>query len=89
MSEWRIFKLNDCDWYVGKSLEDAKAAWQADCGPMPDDEAFDEPYELSDEDMDTLKIADADDPKAPRLTFRKYLEQNPPIRAEMFASTEY
>ncbi len=86
---WRIYKLNDCDWWVARTLEEAKTSFQATCGPMDEDEAFDDPYELTDEDMDRLKITDHDDPKAPKQTFREYLYQMKPTRPDMFASTEY
>lgn len=85
---WRIFKLNDCDWWVARTLEEAKASWQATCGP-DEGETFEDAYELTDADMDRLKMTDYDDPKAPKPTFREYLKQFPPTRPEMFASTEY
>lgn len=85
---WRIYKLNDCDWWVARTLEEAEASWQATCGP-DESETFEDAYELTDADMDRLKITDHDDPKAPRLTFRQYLDQMKPTRPDMFASTEY
>lgn len=86
--QWRVYKLNDCDWWVARTLEEAKASWQETCGP-DECEEFEDAYELTDEDMDRLKITDHDDPKSPRLTFREYLEQMKPTRPDMFASTEY
>lgn len=86
---WRVYKLNDCDWWVARTLEEAKASFQATCGPMDDEEAFDEPYELTDADMDRLKIVDHDDPKTPAMTFRQYLDAMAPTKPDMFASTEY
>lgn len=85
---WRIYKLNDCDWWVARTLEEAKASWQETVGP-DECEEFEDAYELTDEDMDCLKIADFDDPTAPRQTFREYLKAMAPTRPDMFASTEY
>ena len=86
---WRVYRLNDCDWWVARTLEEAKADYLDTVGPMSDDEAFDDPHELSDEDMDRLKITDVDDPKATKPTFREYLKQMAPRAPGMFASTEW
>lgn len=86
---WRVFKLNDCDWWVARTMGEAKSDYIATVGPMSDEEAFDEPYELTDHDMGTLKITDHDDPKHPKMTFREYLDQMAPKAPGMFASTEY
>jgi hypothetical protein len=94
-SGWRIFKLNDCDWWIARSIDEAKASFQKECGPMPDDEAFDEPCELTDADMDTLKIAESDENERRTgkfLTFREYLIErigDGLDSPEMFASTEW
>lgn len=92
----RVFRLNDCDWWIARTLEEAKVSYQADCGPMADEEAFDEPRELSDAELDRLKFHDRDE--ADRIirktirTFREELRQQihvDPVTPRMFACTEY
>lgn len=92
----RVFRLNDCDWWIARTLEEAKVSYQADCGPMADEEAFDEPRELTDEELDRLKFHDRDD--ADRIirktirTFREELRQQihvDPVTPRQFACTEY
>lgn len=92
----RVFRLNDCDWWAARTLEEAKADYQKCCGPMADEEAFDEPRELTDAELDRLKFHDRDD--ADRIirktirTFREELRQQAhadPITPRMFACTEY
>lgn len=92
----RVFRLNDCDWWAARTLEEAKADYQKCCGPMADEEAFDEPRELTDAELDRLKFHDRDD--ADRIirktirTFREELRQQAhadSITPRMFACTEY
>lgn len=71
---FKVYRMNDCDWYVAKSADDALSALADDvlnsCEEYADLEAkkaglrasnywFGEaPAELSDEEMDTLKFLD-------------------------------
>lgn len=92
---WRVYRLNDCDWWIARSIEEAKASFQSHCGPMPDDEAFDEPHELTETEMDTLKICETDENErrtGKKLTFREYLVErlgDGLSEPEQFASTEW
>lgn len=49
-----IYRLNDYDWWAGSSLEVVKAAYLEVTG-LDEDDALDDPRELSDKEMDTLK----------------------------------
>ena len=98
-----VFQLNEFDWWAGNDLESVKAAYLKEMGYedsrlMDVRDAFDEPHEVSDLDMERLKFVDGDDPinadGAPggTRTFREQL--NLMIdRGEafpcFFASTEY
>lgn len=92
----RVFRLNDCEWWLAQTLAIAKADYQRCCGPMPDEEAFDEPHELSDDELCKLHFVDTDDNEAPikasRRTFHEELRQqikSDPITPRLFACTEY
>jgi hypothetical protein len=92
----RVFRINDCDWWMARTSEDAKASYLEILGPMPDDEAFDDPHELSDAELDRLMFVDVDDHDQPlkktRRTFREELQRRIDAGVtvpEMFASTEY
>ena len=87
----RVFRVNDCDWWMVETKEQARDAAIAFYGSGPDDVyTLDEIAEVSDEAMDRLKVGDEDDGKT--RTFRQQVAKrikegvtNP----EMFASTEY
>lgn len=90
----RVFRLNDCDWWLAATLEQAKADFLATCGG--DDDSFDEPHELSEEDLLRLHFVDTDDGERAigksRRTFHEELRRQikaDPITPRMFASTEY
>ena len=92
----RVFRLNECDWWMARSLIEAKADYLATFGPMPEDEAFDDPRELSDADLDRLQFVDTDVDENPikgsRRSFREELQQRIEAGAnwpQHFASTEY
>jgi hypothetical protein len=85
----KVFYLNDCDWYIAATLEEAKGQCAADTG-LPVDEATEpDAHELTDEDLDRLIFMDEDEGK---LTFRQELERQIATgntKPRMFASTEY
>lgn len=85
---FRVFRLNDCEWWMARTLAEAIEDWRSCTGIEPD--PSDEPRELTDAELDANKFFDPDDPAAPRRTFREELE----IRArgatgpQFFATTE-
>jgi hypothetical protein len=107
MSQVKIFQLNDWDWWAGYDLESVKAAYLKELGftdPWDIENAFDDPHELSDEELDRLKFVDGDDPinedgtPGGTRTFREQLnriiaERDASLDAAyfpcFFASTEY
>lgn len=91
----RVFRMNDCDWWMARTLEDAKASYQETLGPVHEEEAFNDPRELTDAELDRLMFCDVDEHDRPmkktRRTFREELQRRIDAGvtvAEMFASTE-
>ncbi len=89
---WRVFHMNDIDWWLARTLDEAKSDYTRQTG----DEDLDDAYELTDEELDRLHFVDTDERERPvtksRRTFREELAQrvasgvNEP---ELFACTEY
>lgn len=91
---WRVFRMDDCDWWVARSLEEAKASYQHQTGV--DDESIEDARELTEQEMDKLHFVDVDDRERPvkksRRTFRVELAQRVGAglsKPELFACTEY
>jgi hypothetical protein len=93
--EWRIYRLNDCEWWVARTLQEAKEDYQYTIGPMTDEDAFEDPAEISEANYDNLRFTDVDEGERPTgitMSFREELIRR--IAAglsspEMFAATEY
>lgn len=68
----KIFAMNDCDWWIGESLEACKADYIEECG---DPSAVEDAYELTDEALDHLQFTDTDEDDAPIGTKRSFREQ--------------
>lgn len=85
--EWKVYQLNECDWYMAQDLESAIARAMHDTG-LTRDEVATEPQEVSDELLDELMFMDDDGET--RRTFREELRErvqaNPEVQC--FASTE-
>lgn len=61
----KIFKMNDSDWVAAENLESAIQCMadqfsEGEVTEMFKDEFIDNPHELTDEAMDTLKLTDED-----------------------------
>ena len=89
----KVFKLNDCEWWAGESLEEIKLVYLKETG-VSEEEAFDNPHELSDEEMDYYKFMfdESDTPLREPVTFRQKLAEMIKEGEEFpafFASTEY
>lgn len=88
-----VFKLDDCDWWAGESLEACIAAARQECGADTYEDAETEGRELSAEAMQRLVYVDESDPGPP--VERTFAEQLAREVAEggafprLFASTEY
>ena len=91
---WRIFRMDDCDWWVARTLQEAKASYQHETGV--DDESIEDASELTDEELDRLRFVDTNEAGHPikdsRCTFREELARRVSAglsKPELFACTEY
>jgi hypothetical protein len=50
----KVFQLNDYEWWAGEDLESVKAAYLKETG-VSEEEAFEDPQEVSEADMQVLK----------------------------------
>jgi hypothetical protein len=89
----RIFRMNDCDWWLATTLEAAKADYKHQTGI--DLEDIEDAREVTEEEMDRLKfIENYDGPKSGwiKRTFREELQRritDGEAKPGCFASTEY
>ena len=85
----KVFAMNDCDWWAAETLEAAKAAYLKETGLEEADDPFDDPHELTPEEMDRLRFHSKD------WAVRSFQEQLDWMIASgqdfpaFFASTEY
>lgn len=88
----KIFKLNDCDWFAARTMEEAIACARAefDYG----DDSIEDPHELTDEELDTHLFQFRNDYDRPleSMSFRAALAKRIADGERfpyLFASTEY
>jgi hypothetical protein len=91
MSEIKVFRVNDYEWWAGADLESIRTAYKDHTGIDPDsDEGFDSPREITEAGMSKIVICD-DGPEKIEQTFRQYLDEmialNKPFPC-FFAGTE-
>ncbi len=85
----KVYQINDCDWWAGYGLESTKAAYIEETGVTAED-AFDEPRELTDEDM--MRLQFTGDGESLLISFHEQLDKMISENIEFpcfFASTEY
>lgn len=88
-----IYQLNDCDWWVGPSIDACKKDYADNYGDA--DSIDDGAHELSDEELDRLIFVDRDEDEREtgvRRTFREQLAVEIADGGEfprLFASTEF
>lgn len=93
MSTIKVFKVNDYEWWAGASLDDIRPAYKEHTGIDPDsDEGFDNPYELSDEQLQKKTIHFDEGEQPDQCSFKEHL--NELIAKDQtfpcyFAGTEY
>lgn len=89
----KIFQLNDCDWWIGPSLEACKKDYVENYCDAEDIQ--EDAHELSDEELDRLVFVDCDEDERQTGVKRTFREQ---LKVEvakggafprMFASTEF
>lgn len=90
-NEWRVFAMNDCDWYMGRCLTDAVDAYSADHPGTPVEELLSDPHLVSDEEMDRLQYFPEGARNGTFHSFRSELLRriHAGPKAEMFATTEF
>lgn len=82
----RVFQLNELEWWAGESLESVLKYYKEHV--CDDEETIEDPYELSDDALDTLIFNDDDGSKR---TFREELNNCIKEKQEFpcfFATTE-
>lgn len=87
---FKVYKLNDCDWYMAETLEQAiEAALNDVCDH--DDDYVDDPHELSPEAMESHTFNDWETGELVERTFAEELARRVASgpKAEMFATTEF
>lgn len=93
MADIKVFAMNDCDWMAGESLESVKAAYMAEHAyGLPEDEAMDDPHELTEAEMDRLRFHDDEAKPEDYQTFRQrlnFMVNRGDDFPCFFASTEY
>lgn len=85
--EMKVWKINDCDWVMASSAEEAKQTLATITEVYEEDEV----RELTDHELDTFHFVDEDEKDSPRRTFRQELARRVALNEgpDMFASTEY
>lgn len=88
----KIIQMNDCDWFIGKSLE--SCVTDAMKNYYDDSTYVEDARELTEDELDTMKFSDRSDDGQDETTrtFRKQLAIEIAKGGEfprMFASTEY
>lgn len=86
----RVFVVKECDWWAAESLEAAKADY-LEFMDVPEEDAFDDPRELTADEMERFQFVDED---GTRRSFRAQLDVLVAERAPdgfpcPFASREY
>lgn len=86
----RIFKLDDCDWWAGESLQACIDEARRQCGAGSYCDAEEEGRELTDEDMQRLMFVAPEEERT--CTFAEQLEREIADGTHFptwFASTEF
>lgn len=92
--EWQVFRINDCDWYLARSIGEACECYAADFGH----DQHDEIRQLTEAELDKLLfiVDDAGRDTRQTISFREELENRRALKAtekdpkpELFASTEF
>lgn len=84
----KVFRLNDCDWWMAETMEQAKADYLKMTGE--DSEIFDDPKELTAQDMEDHEFY-PDESVERAIPFSEELRNRIVAgrTSELFASTEY
>ena len=84
----KVFRLNEYEWWAGESLESVKKMYMEVTG-LDEDEAFEDDYELSEEDMNREIYTDEDgSTRTFKEQLNKMIAENRTF-PEVFASCDY
>lgn len=83
----KVFRINDYEWYMAPTLQEAIQKSISDTR-LPEDEATDDPREITEEALNDLIFVDNDGNKR---TFAEELQRRVALgrQTEIFASSEY
>lgn len=86
----KVFRMNDCDWWMDKSLEEAKKNYPEFVSTDPED-ALDNPYELDKAHLKLFEFYPDEDDRSQKHSFLEELQRRQSISNDpgFFASTEY
>lgn len=90
VSGFKIFQMNDCDWWMAPTLEEAVRDVKETYGDEP--EMWEDAHELTEAGLDKMQFTDFDDDGDPiKRSFREELQRRIAAgpKTEMFASTEF
>jgi hypothetical protein len=87
-----VYRLNDYEWFIAPTLQSAIEKWKDFTGL--NDEDLDDPKQLTEEELDTMKFCHTDEDESPThsITFRERVAEmiaEGTTDADFFATTEY
>ncbi len=90
---WRVYQLNDCDWWFARSMAEAKesAAKHYGCETTDPESFQDDAHELTDAELDNLQYFPDESRTGFHHSFREQLRVMASTETEpqMFGSTEF
>jgi len=82
----KVFQMNDYDWYLAETAEEAFAQYNADCGPLDKEE--NQPRELSQEELSKTIFTYETGVKMPFAVRLKCMIERGDINPQLFATIE-
>lgn len=89
---WRVFYVNDQEWWLARSLEELRDFYVKACGREAWDTYCQDACEVSDADLDKLEVAEVDEDErftGGKHSFREELASRSPTEPEFFAGSEW
>ena len=84
----KVFRMNDCDWMAGNTLKECKAEYLRFYTSELEDEAFDNPREMTQAQMEKYRFNGEPDERSFREELSRLVESGAEF-PRFFASTEY
>lgn len=88
--KWHVYKINDCDWWLARTLDEAKQSAAEYYGCGLDDEMICDAAKITNNELDSLQFYPDGNRKGYHHSFRDELALRiiASPKAEMFATTE-